>query len=96
MPRVPRRKMNEFGRTVMVIAMEHGLETRADLLHHLEDHGDSFSSERVGGWFYGRNQVDRSFPRALKKSIPLTPEQHTRLAVAYLDGQGPAQEMPAA
>lgn len=86
-----KQQMNEFGRTVMMIALENGFETRADLLGHLAEQGHHFSSERVGHYFYGRNQVDRSFPRAIKECIPLTPEQFTKLAVAYLDGQGPAQ-----
>lgn len=82
-------KLTEFGRTVTVIAMEHGLENRTQLLRHLKEHGHEFSTERVGHWLYGRNQVDVSFPSAIRKSLPLTPQQFTRLAVSFLDGQKP-------
>ena len=79
-----RNRLAPIGRTVMVLAAEHGIETRAELLRYLQECGHHLAPESVGDVLYGRTPMYRAFARALKESLPLTREQFQRLAGDYV------------
>ena len=88
MARIPvKYRLTPFGRTVMSLAAEHGMASRAELLRKLEEEGYDFRSERVAHWLYGRNQVDKSFPLALVKALGLTEDERNKLAISFMVGQ---------
>lgn len=94
MSRVPAdQRLTPFGRVVMSLAAERGIASRAGLLRVLGAAGYEFKTERVAAWLYGRNQVDKSFPLAITKVLKPTEEQRNRLAVAFMLGQDPDEEL---
>lgn len=79
-----RNRLAPIGRTMMVLAAEHGMETRTALLKRLASHGHHLAPESVRDVVYGRAPMYRAFARALRESLPLTPDQHQRLASDYM------------
>lgn len=81
--------MSDFGSTIMTLASEAGIPTRAALLRLLASRGHDYKRTTVHHWLFGDNPVPKHFPLAVDEALGIGTQDKMRLSYAYLYGQDP-------
>lgn len=83
-----------FGATLLELMARRGLTQWKELSEKLQAAGHRYSPPSISNWAHGKHPADKAFGAAVAEALGLDDEEITKLARAYMLGQGVPVKVP--